>query len=230
MYDQFIEKAIFTACVAEPRDFTEAEKQYILNCASEGSDRNSNFRDNLLFWFESRLSNDCWTEANIAFIKALSKTPNKGRTECNKLATFQHVSLDSQQLATILAALGHWQQSTRTVDRFAFPHFNFIDPLGDAEIDVLCEKINCPTTLLTDNATSSNCQTIDGDWKLFECSVEDPFEGKHVEQLSLIEICNRHQDLSPFLRLLKQSESLNIALESDESCVINIKSLWNHYH
>lgn len=229
MSNQYIEEAMFAACFAEPRDFTKEEKQYILNSASESGNRHSNFRDSLLCWFEYRISNDCWTKANVEFIKGISTTSIKEQTKYSNSTTFQHVSFDYQQLATILAALHHWQQSTRTVDRFSFPHFDNVEPLGDAEIDVLCEEIKCPKPLLTDNAAFNNCKTlVDGDWKLFERSVEDPIEGKHVEKLSLMEICNRHQDLAPFLRSLRRSERLDITLECDEPCILNIKSLWNH--
>lgn len=161
MYDNSIEKAIFTACVAEPRDFTEEEKQYILDSAPGCGDCHSNFCAELVFWFKSRLSNDCWTNANVAFIKAISTIPIRDQTKHNNSATVQRVSLDCQQIATILAALRHWQQSTRTVDRLSFPYFHNVEPLNDVAIDVLCEEINASKPLLIDNTRFSNCQTID---------------------------------------------------------------------
>lgn len=87
MCDQSIEEAIFTACFAEPRDFSEEEKQYILNSTSESDDCNFNFRDSLLFWFESRLSDNCWTKANVEFVKAISTTSIKKQTKHNNLTT-----------------------------------------------------------------------------------------------------------------------------------------------
>jgi hypothetical protein len=46
-------------------------------------------------------------------------------------------------MATILAALRHWQATVNDDERKAFPHFaEDIEPLSDAEIDTLCEVIN----------------------------------------------------------------------------------------
>jgi len=46
-----IKKAIHVATTQEPRDFTESEKQYILN--------NESYRKELLFWFEFNNSDGC---------------------------------------------------------------------------------------------------------------------------------------------------------------------------
>jgi hypothetical protein len=49
-------------------------------------------------------------------------------------------------LATILAALRHWQSTVNDAERDAFPHFSEdIEPLSDAEIDALCELMNTET-------------------------------------------------------------------------------------
>ncbi len=54
--------------------------------------------------------------------------------------------LNPQELATILAALRHWQH---TVDPQAkatamtYPQFEEVQPLSSAEIDDLCERLNC---------------------------------------------------------------------------------------
>lgn len=52
-------------------------------------------------------------------------------------------------LATILAALRHWQATVNDDERNAFPHFaEEIEPLSDEEIDTLCELLNIQTILL----------------------------------------------------------------------------------
>ena len=51
--------------------------------------------------------------------------------------------LTDRELATILAALRHWQATVNDDERNAFSHFcEDIEPLSDAEIDTLCEVIN----------------------------------------------------------------------------------------
>ena len=48
-----------------------------------------------------------------------------------------------RDMATLLAALRHWQATVNDDERNAFPHFaEEIEPLSDAEIDALCEVIN----------------------------------------------------------------------------------------
>ena len=105
---------------------------------------------------------------------------------------------------------------------FVFGGRKIQSPSDSEKVSIQSESISLATHTVPEI-------TIDGEWKLFERSIEDPVEGKHNEKLSLIEICNRHQDLSSFLQSLKQSESLNITLEGDELCILNIKSLWNSY-
>lgn len=107
-----------------------------------------------------------------------------------------HVT-NCQQVATILAALRHWQKSTTKADRLAYPHFDEIMPLDDAEINVLCEEINSSNQQLSTDATVSTSGIIDGDWKRFEPTLSDPVEGKFVEELTLVEICDQYQDLAP---------------------------------
>lgn len=54
-----------------------------------------------------------------------------------------------RDLATILAALRHWQSTVNDAERDAFPHFSEeIEPLSDEEIDTLCELLNIQTILL----------------------------------------------------------------------------------
>jgi hypothetical protein len=53
--------------------------------------------------------------------------------------------LTSRELATVLAALRHWQQQLAREGRaFAdgFPHFVDEEPLSVAEIDTLCDRLN----------------------------------------------------------------------------------------
>jgi len=52
---------ISRACGEEPRDFTNEEKQFI--------SQNLSFRNDLIFWLESRTSDGCWTENNISFLR-----------------------------------------------------------------------------------------------------------------------------------------------------------------
>ena len=53
--------------------------------------------------------------------------------------------LTSRELATVLAALRHWQQQLeREGLAFAdgFPHFADAKPLSVAEIETLCDRLN----------------------------------------------------------------------------------------
>jgi hypothetical protein len=51
-----------------------------------------------------------------------------------------------RDLATLLAALRHWQATVNPAERNAFPHFcEDIEPLSDEEIDALCELMNAET-------------------------------------------------------------------------------------
>lgn len=58
--------------------------------------------------------------------------------------------LTEQELATVLAALRHWQQTLRREHgRVAtWPHFDEHEPLGLQEIDELCERLNGSEVLL----------------------------------------------------------------------------------
>jgi hypothetical protein len=54
--------------------------------------------------------------------------------------------LTDRDLATILAALRHWQATVKDGERNAYPHFSeHLDPLSDEEIDALCELMNVET-------------------------------------------------------------------------------------
>lgn len=57
------------------------------------------------------------------------------------------MTLTNQELATVLAALRYWQEMTQPQDRIYKDRWNHftkgIDPLGDNEIDDLCESLNC---------------------------------------------------------------------------------------
>jgi hypothetical protein len=54
--------------------------------------------------------------------------------------------LSDREIATILAALRHWQATVNNAERNAFPHFTEdIEPLSDEEIDALCELLNTET-------------------------------------------------------------------------------------
>jgi hypothetical protein len=53
--------------------------------------------------------------------------------------------LTNNELATMLAALRHWQRSVSLPDRFFNEHEAFFaehHPLTDEEIDALCERLN----------------------------------------------------------------------------------------
>lgn len=53
--------------------------------------------------------------------------------------------LSSRELATVLAALRHWQRAVPEKDAHAYlpSHFKSDSPLSNVEIDGLCEKLNC---------------------------------------------------------------------------------------
>jgi hypothetical protein len=59
------------------------------------------------------------------------------------------MATSTRELATVLAALRYWQESTTMDERGADPVANDDgSPLDDAEIDVLCEQLTC--RILTD--------------------------------------------------------------------------------
>jgi hypothetical protein len=55
------------------------------------------------------------------------------------------VSLDSAELATVLAALRYWQQDLEAngAEPVISEHFEDVKPLTPDQIDDLCERINC---------------------------------------------------------------------------------------
>lgn len=55
-----------------------------------------------------------------------------------------HAVMTSHELATVLAALRHWQKQTAAQPGLppAYPHFDTHQPLTAAEIDRLCERLN----------------------------------------------------------------------------------------
>jgi hypothetical protein len=54
--------------------------------------------------------------------------------------------LTSRELATVLAALRYWQRDLESADEIidGGEHFSDQLPLSAAEIDALCERLNCP--------------------------------------------------------------------------------------
>ena len=50
--------------------------------------------------------------------------------------------MDKRQVATVLAALRHFQKTVREEYRHGLEHFTEVTPLSDVEIDDLCETIN----------------------------------------------------------------------------------------
>ncbi len=64
--EQQLKSSIRIACGTEPRDFTEEEKNYITS-SIELCGNTSSFIEDLRAWYESTLSDECWTEANMAF-------------------------------------------------------------------------------------------------------------------------------------------------------------------
>lgn len=58
------------------------------------------------------------------------------------------MKLDERELATVLAALRHWQREITTKQRVeSYPeHFAEVTPLADEEIDGLCEALNTAPT------------------------------------------------------------------------------------
>lgn len=61
---QIIEAEIWVACVDGIRDWTPKEKKWI---------RNHEIELNLVHWWESTASQECWTEANAKFMAEISK-------------------------------------------------------------------------------------------------------------------------------------------------------------
>jgi len=53
--------------------------------------------------------------------------------------------LTSRELATVLAALRYWQRDLESADEIFDSGDHFVDqlPLTAAEIDELCERLNC---------------------------------------------------------------------------------------
>ena len=49
MSNEAIENAIDVACSKQPRDLTDKEKQYILNCSNGSDGSNPSFWEDLLF-------------------------------------------------------------------------------------------------------------------------------------------------------------------------------------
>jgi hypothetical protein len=59
-----IDDAIYAACDEYPRDFTQAEMNYI--CA------NDTIKRVLLSWFNNELSHNCWTPQQRTFMQSLA--------------------------------------------------------------------------------------------------------------------------------------------------------------
>lgn len=57
------------------------------------------------------------------------------------------MKLTYKELSQVLAALRHWQDDIGNLPtdtkRGMFPHFDDVSPMTNAQIDKLCEKINC---------------------------------------------------------------------------------------
>ena len=57
--------------------------------------------------------------------------------------------LSDRELATVLAALRYWQQDLADNEEegpICQEHFEEVTPLSVAEIDELCERLNCGST------------------------------------------------------------------------------------
>ena len=57
-----IEDEIYRACDEYPRDFTLREMDYIRS--------HSDVRDTLIKWFEMSLSDGCWTQQQVKFMRS----------------------------------------------------------------------------------------------------------------------------------------------------------------
>ncbi len=60
-----IEQQIFSACQDRIRSFSEAEKSYIV--------QHQNLIKRLIDWYQSHLSDGCWTAGNLLFIRQLAR-------------------------------------------------------------------------------------------------------------------------------------------------------------
>jgi len=75
--------------------------------------------------------------------------------------------MNDQQLATVLAALRHWQEQTTTEDRAEYPHFLDTEPLNNLEIDLLCEDLNSAAGEHKDKIKRRGSQVEDNTGKLY---------------------------------------------------------------
>ena len=84
------------------------------------------------------------------------------------------LQVDEREFATVLAALRYWQANNRQNAKRA-PEYDIasdsgkLQPLGDLEIDELCERINCEPTLPDQlvsamERVSAACGGDDYDW------------------------------------------------------------------
>ena len=84
------------------------------------------------------------------------------------------LQMDEREFATVLAALRYWQANNRQNAKRA-PEYDIasdsgkLQPLGDLEIDELCERINCEPTLPDQlvsamERVSAACGGGDYDW------------------------------------------------------------------
>jgi len=60
-----IEQQIFSACQNRIRNFSEAEKAYIV--------QHQNLINRLISWYQNHLSDGCWTAGNLIFIRQLAQ-------------------------------------------------------------------------------------------------------------------------------------------------------------
>ena len=60
-----IENEIYRACDEYPRDFTPREMDYIRS--------HFDVRDTLINWFEMNLSDGCWTQQQVKFMRSFYK-------------------------------------------------------------------------------------------------------------------------------------------------------------
>lgn len=79
-----------------------------------------------------------------------------------------YLNVNSRELATILAALRYWQSNNRQNAKQA-PEYDIatdsgtLQPLGNLEIDELCERANCEPTALPGQMLSALERAVHND-------------------------------------------------------------------
>jgi len=83
---------------------------------------------------------DCGGKFNK--VRKLARVYERCATELLRATESTEVTLNRQELATVLAALRFFQADWESADTLHTDHFNEVEPLTDKEIDQFCHRIN----------------------------------------------------------------------------------------